>query len=329
MLMFLLTLLFIQSVSAQTDNQQDPSQVNTLERVGLSDSGFDHGGRNGGDGLEIEIELIARQILQYLESSSGAEKFPEINISYLKRVVNVVDFRITRELIVDRFGVDRTCINDISKMLIECNLNRWGMINDPRVYYVLIFHELLGLMSIELGNELDVSRYPISSRLIPLIEDVKNQDNSHALLSEEYFGLENPAFGIILHNKKGHEELRMICMTKVDLHACDYFSIVRKLNNQQAPLLKGLPPLSRSMIKQLLLRLENLKKKSSVTKEIRWLITQAIQLLNYSNDLTLMGKQLKIKKQKYDQIAKLLLLELEYVKTTCFTADASQNWCGL
>jgi hypothetical protein len=310
--------MFAYAVSAQT-----------LEHISQSQSSFEHGGRNGGDGLEIEMELIARQILKYLESPNGSQQFPEINISYLKRVVNVVDFRVTREVIIDRFGIDRTCINDISKMLVECNISRWGMIKDPRVYYVLIFHELLGLMSIELGSELDVSRYPISSRLIPLIDEVRNQDSSDDLLSEEYFGLENPAFGMTLQSKKSREELRMICMTKTNLHGCDYFSIVRRLDIQQAPLLKGLPPLSRSMIKQLTLRLENLKKKSSVTKKMRLMLTQAIHLVNYSNDLTLMGHHTKIKQQHYNQIARLLLLELENIKTACFSSSSAQSWCGL
>ncbi|MCB9092378.1 MAG: hypothetical protein H6620_07455 [Halobacteriovoraceae bacterium] len=313
------------------------SQTQSLDAVEYFKVGFSgeiqlvDGGRNGGDGLEIEIELMAKKIVSFVDSDLGKEVFPEINIDYMKRVMRVVDVSVTDDIIIDQYGFTRTCTNDSKTMNIECNLNRWGLVTQPEVYYALVLHELLGLMNVELGNKQDVSKYPISSRILNYIENVENAESKIASITPEYFALKNTSYGIRLMNGDTGEEIRLICVDDVSVVYCDQFSIVRKLGDIQVPLLKGLPPLNRSMLERISKQLYLLLKKKTITssKKMQNDVLLVEKVFNYQSNISYMNKVETLKDNRFNQAIKLVLLRVEEVKSSCFSNGKASDWCNI
>ncbi len=268
---------------------------------------YEHGGRNGGDGLEIQLELIAGQIVEFLKTDIGKVEFPMINLAYVEKVMAILDIEVTTETLTDRFGSNRTALNLPADMKIMVNLNRWGLITDPRVHYVLVFHELLGLMEMELGYQSNVSLYPISSKIIPWYEKIIQMTEGTRLLRPEYFNLEEVGFGLTIQNISTKETIRLICLQKVDLNQCTKFNLVRRKNNLQRPLIPRLEFLDLSTLEKMTGIAKEASRKDITTRKLKKDLQMAITVLNFSGNLDPMGKTIKVNKNTYASVEQLLM----------------------
>lgn len=271
---------------------------------------FTHGGRNGGDGVEAEIRIMAKRIVSYISSQRGRSVFPEINVEHLNRVMKIAKFFVTSEVLVDRFGIKRTCTNNPVKMDVICNINRWGLVKDPRVYYVLIFHEILGLMNLELGHNHDVSMYPISSKLIDNVEEVINSPLAIRTLTPEYYSLERLSLGSELVNKRTDETIRLICFDNVEVHLCDQYVFVRKYKGRQAPVATDLKPLTIEQLRDFQKELNSFKRKPYVEGDVLEVVELLENALNVNRSFSLMGSKKEIKKHEFKNMENLLSLIL-------------------
>jgi|GEM_PF-2262743 len=216
----------------------------------------DHGGGNGGSDLEITLKKRSQQIAIFLKSSAAQEKFRNLNADAIMSTVDGAQIDIVSEELFDKFGTARACLNFPASQLIQCNAAKAvEMIKTSDIFTATLFHEILGLMEIELGHENDVSLYPISSKIIPYDQIVSSTIVSEKDIRPEYFGLDSRSYGIEIQNSKTKESIRMICLNdNIEIHRCVNFGLVRMANNMQAPLIPEVITLSRSDLKKINLR---------------------------------------------------------------------------
>jgi hypothetical protein len=281
-------------------------------RTGLQEI---HGGRNGGDGLEIDIRIMAQKIASFLTSDLGVEAFQEINLAHLKNVMEVATFFVTTETLIDRYGVTRTCVNEQQIMRITCDANRWALIKDPRVFYVLVFHEILGLMNLELGYHRDVSMYPISYRLINYINEVENSEFGQEVLRQEFFTQDRLGYGLTLFNRKSDESIRMICLDNVPNNRCQRFSLVRKLDDFQAPLDIRIKDLTKDQLRDMHRYLETFKRKPYLKRKDFQSISIAQDIINFNGRLALTAKRKKRNMKNFESIERLIIHTLNSLAT--------------
>jgi hypothetical protein len=208
----------------------------------------EHGGGNGGDDIELELKKKALQIGYFLKSEVGSKVFNIINADAALQTIEQTDIDVVTGNVVDKYGTIRTCVNEAERSLITCNLDRLNDLkkkNQMDILTAVLFHEILGMMGIELGYEENVSMYPISSKILPYDAIIAATPVSEANIRPEYFGLDNRSYGLTLVNKDTNESLRMICLnSNVEIHRCRNYSVVRNAGGLQAPLVNGVVSIS-------------------------------------------------------------------------------------
>lgn len=214
-----------------------------------------HGGGNGGDELELELKKRSLQIGQFVKSEMGAKVFKMLNPTAVIDTVNNMDIDVTDKDVYDRYNTVRTCVNYPERQLIECNLARMTALKSQKKDDILtatLFHEILGLMELELGYQENVSLYPISSKIIPYSDIVITTPISESDIRPEYYGLDNRSYGMTYVNKKTKESVRLICLNNnVEIHRCRNYSVVRNANGMQVPLNDKVISLSKAQIETL------------------------------------------------------------------------------
>lgn len=225
-----------------------------------------HGGGNGGDDLELELKKRALQIGYFIKSEVGAKVFKVLNPDTVLETIEKTDFDIVTTNVVDKYGTIRTCVNEPKRSLVTCNLSRISELKKSGkldIFTAILFHEILGIMELELGHQENVSMYPISSKIIPYETIISSTPISESDIRPEYFGLDQRSYGITLENKETKESIRMICLnSNVEIHRCRNYSIVRNSNGLQAPLMPSTVSISPSQLAQIKL---NQVKASQVT----------------------------------------------------------------
>ena len=270
----------------------------------------DHGGGNGGDDFELELKKRSLQIGHFLKSSVGTQTFKSLNADAVIETINATDIDVTTGNVMDKYGTLRTCVNEPERSLITCNLNRLMELkkkNQNDILTAILFHEILGIMGIELGHQENVSMYPISSKIIPYHSMVESTQISEGEIRPEYYGLDNSSYGMTVVNKKNKESLRMICLNdNVEVHRCRNFSVVRSANGRQAPLVPEiivLTPSDLTLIKKNLATALGYSRDSKGRQAKKdW--DNIVQILNLDNNLTLINKKVEVKDRIYNTILK-------------------------
>ncbi len=214
-----------------------------------------HGGGNGGDELELELKKRSLQIGQFINSEMGSKVFKMLNPTAIVDTVNNIDIDVTDKDVYDRYNTVRTCVNYPERQLIECNLARMTSLKAQKKEDILtatLFHEILGLMELELGYQENVSLYPISSKIIPYSDIVISTPISESDIRPEYYGLDNRSYGMTYVNKKTKESIRLICLNNnVEIHRCRNYSVVKNANGMQIPLNDKVISLTKAQIETL------------------------------------------------------------------------------
>ncbi len=220
-----------------------------------------HGGGNGGDELELELKKRSLQIGQFMKTEMGKKTFKMLNPDAVVDTVNGLDIDVTSKDVYDRYNTLRTCVNYPERQLIECNLDRITALKIQKKEDILtatLFHEILGLMELELGYQENVSNYPVSSKIIPFSDIVISTPVSEADIRPEYYGLDKRSYGVTYVNKKTKESIRLICLNNnVEIHRCRNYSVVKNANGMQIPLHDKVISLSKAQIEYLNLRKAN------------------------------------------------------------------------
>jgi len=224
----------------------------TLGTLTFNSIAGEHGGGNGGSDLEMELKKTALQIGAFINSDMGEKYFPVLNPKAVIKITNDLDIDVVTGSVYDKYGTPRTCINEPDRNLITCESAKIvELMKKPDVYVATIFHEILGLMKVELGNQDNVSMYPISSQILRLYEIVQATPISEAQITPEFFGLDKRSYGITLVNKDTQESVRMICLnSNVEIHRCRNYSVVRNAQDLQAPITPNLISISLEKIKR-------------------------------------------------------------------------------
>lgn len=90
-------------------------------------------------------------------------------------LIKKLRLEVVEQTLIDRNGITRTCLNFPEAAYIQCNKERLNALgNDVPTQYVLVFHELLGLLGVEESspNEELIRSYSISSRLKAYVQKV-------------------------------------------------------------------------------------------------------------------------------------------------------------
>ncbi len=230
-----------------------------------------HGGGNGGDDIELELKKKALQIGYFIKSEVGSKVFKVLNPDSVLETVEKIDFDVVTTNLVDKYGVIRTCVNEPERSLVTCNSSKITELKKSGksdIFTAMIFHEILGVMEIELGHQDNVSMYPISSKIIPYDAIIAATPVSESDIRPEYYGLDQRSYGITLVNKETKESVRMICLnSNVEIHRCRNYSIVRSANGLQAPLIPGIVSISPVELSKI--NLKRVKASDLVTAEAK------------------------------------------------------------
>ncbi|MGE3608454.1 MAG: hypothetical protein AB7I27_02610 [Bacteriovoracaceae bacterium] len=142
---------------------------------------------NGGSGEEVEaivthqgINEIVTKIGNFFAFNPILQKtFNEFDIQTLVNISKDVKIETSKEELIDKNGISRTCLNFRNENLIKCNEDKFEKISNPASQFILIFHELLGLLGVEESSPLNeelLSSYKISEKLRPFVKKVSSYD---------------------------------------------------------------------------------------------------------------------------------------------------------
>ncbi len=143
---------------------------------------------NGGSGDEVDTVVVQKNIEDIIFKINRFFKinqqmrtqFEAVNFSELATLAGAVKVEIAEEEIFDKDGVNRTCLNFPASSVIQCNKKKiLSLKENTPTLYVLIFHELLGLMNIEessSSNQELIENYKISQNLRRYVTKVDNYD---------------------------------------------------------------------------------------------------------------------------------------------------------
>lgn len=144
---------------------------------------------NGGDknasstaGLRIELMETAFKIRKFFQNNKKdlSQRIPDVNGDDLVKVLDSLAIEVTRDDLHDKHDLMASCLNFPESNLIRCNYSALkGIEKDPRAIFVIMFHEVLGLLGIEEStpvNIYDISGYKISSKLAPFVTKTANYD---------------------------------------------------------------------------------------------------------------------------------------------------------
>lgn len=124
-------------------------------------------GGNGGDDDEIMIKNTLLQVGLFLDSEEGKVLFEShLNPKGFLMTVRTTDIRVVENELTDKFGLKRCALNFPEKKMVvfqrSCLDKLRNNVND---LYVLLTHEILNLMGLELPDEANGSVYTISSKI--------------------------------------------------------------------------------------------------------------------------------------------------------------------
>jgi hypothetical protein len=144
-----------------------------LSLILLTPLTFAHRGGNGGSDLEIDVEIITRKIYKFLDTPTGKSEFYDIKIENLFELKNQLNVVATTETLIDRCGIERTALNFPNENKILINEAKWEKLKEQeQTKFILVFHEMLGLIGEEAVCGEDTNKYDISVRLLPFIQVV-------------------------------------------------------------------------------------------------------------------------------------------------------------
>ncbi len=148
--------------------------------IGLSSaSAFavgDSFGTRGGDDVGIEFSRTINDVIGDI-ASFGGEAFPELSTTRLAQVAKDVKIIVISEtLVVTPNGTpqESVAVNQPAAMLILVNRARWAAIADESIRRSVVFHELLGLMTVE-----DSAIYQLSGRYAQLVAERASVERIH------------------------------------------------------------------------------------------------------------------------------------------------------
>jgi len=153
------------------------------------------GDRTGNGGSYSEVDIAAEQeilkqtigkiVLFFLNNPSLEKEFTEFNKDQLINATRSLSVEVVDYEVFDKHGLKRTCINDLN--LIRCDITELKKINhDPKITFVLMFHELLGLMSVEETSPANASMidgYSTSKKIAPYV--VKTNDYNLVITTKD------------------------------------------------------------------------------------------------------------------------------------------------
>lgn len=133
-------------------------------------------GGNGGSGEEVTLlqvqsnlnEISGKIFNFFLTQEEAREAFPEINFDEFLALQNEITIIAVNQVLIDKNGMERTCLNFEESKLIQCNLQFADLNSNVPAQFVLLFHEILGVLGIEESSPQNlnlIESYPISSRL--------------------------------------------------------------------------------------------------------------------------------------------------------------------
>lgn len=130
--------------------------------------------------VEAEIKSVALKIQIFFTKNPGLEsEFYEFDRNKLISTIGTASIKVVDDKLVDKFGETRTCLNFPLKLEIICNLDFQKLDSFPRAKFVLILHEVLGLLGVEENipsrPQLYLS-YEISSKLAKYVSKIANYD---------------------------------------------------------------------------------------------------------------------------------------------------------
>ncbi len=124
-------------------------------------------GGNGGDDDEIMIKNTLMKVGVFLDSSEGKSIFKnELDSKAFIETTKLTDIRVVDFELVDKFNLKRCALNFPERHLAVFNRNCLDQLrNNVTDLYVLLTHEILNIMGLELPDEKNGSVYTISSKI--------------------------------------------------------------------------------------------------------------------------------------------------------------------
>ena len=128
------------------------------------------------------IEARANEMYDFFKKDEKRLQpiFPEFKIKDLLKKMKSTDFEIVDEVLLDKDGVSRACLNFPKKSKIKCRVEDLHETEKiPEIFFALMLHEYLGLMGIEetsIYSDRPDAGYSISSRIASSLTVLKGHD---------------------------------------------------------------------------------------------------------------------------------------------------------
>ena len=119
---------------------------------------------NGGHPVEIRIQSIINELNDFFSSKKSQGLFPEVDFDLYFEIAKEIQIRPSTERLYDKFGNERCLTNDrpYINIFVDCYKNFMSLEQER---YATVFHEVLGMMDLEVAHVSHPSEYKISSRL--------------------------------------------------------------------------------------------------------------------------------------------------------------------
>jgi hypothetical protein len=169
---FLFFFLLVSSVANSYAQSKEKTRIDIRSLV------LEHNGGNGGDDNEIFITKTLYQISSFLFTKEGRDLFEnEINASEFYEASKDTIIRVVTDELFDRYKNKRCALNFPDKKLAVFNrdcIENLRAKNDISGTYVLIAHEILNIIGLELPDETSGSVYTISRKLGAVAKIIAN-----------------------------------------------------------------------------------------------------------------------------------------------------------
>lgn len=133
-------------------------------------------------GKEAELVQVAQKIKRFFLKYPKTMKkvFPMVKTKELVEKINVMSIDVVDQKLVDRYGITRSCLNFRDSDLIQCNYTELEKFKkNPGAIFVLMLHEIFGLMGIEETSPLNatyIEGYKHSKAIYPYATKVEDWD---------------------------------------------------------------------------------------------------------------------------------------------------------
>jgi hypothetical protein len=126
------------------------------------------GAGNGGDPREVQVHQLIEKIALFLDSKEVRDLnlFPEVQVSSVQKKLKDVKVKFVNRPLLDRFFHFRPLMNYPNQNRIRGNRRLWDRLQlDPTAQFVIVGHEVFGLLGIEVAGLFVPSQYDVSERL--------------------------------------------------------------------------------------------------------------------------------------------------------------------